>query len=161
MKVLLTIIIIFVLSGVYFITANYSPYDTGDAEGEVTILVVDKFGDTVVDDTLPFYEEDTLFGLLETHYDVAYNTMNLHVYNDETGRIEPVSAHIILGIENVHTNFSDAYLRISLRLPVYEDGEIVSYEESVAKVGVDGLPLFDHAVYIFEYIGLQPKGDGA
>lgn len=156
-KVLLSIIILITAAFVYYIAANYSPYETGDAEGEITILVIDKSGETVINDTFLFYEEDTLFSILDNAYAVEYQSMDLTLWNQQTLKFNTVSSRVILSIENVTTNFETNYLKILLERPIESNG-VITYKKETAKIGIDGIPLYDDATYIFKYEQVRNGG---
>ncbi len=136
-KLLITLSVVLALLGVYVIVVGFSPYGESDVEGEIGVRVIDASGQAVIDDTLPFHEDDTVFDVLNRHYDLTLTT-----YSSVAGRA-------LLGIDSVITDFANDFLYITLHHPVWEDGEIVDYDIEAAQSGIDGLPLRDGLIIVF------------
>ncbi len=158
-KIIITLSVIIAMTLVYFFVSSYTPYDAGDPEGHMTIIVINRHGDTVINDTYAFYDDDTLYDILDSNYNVESKSMELTIWNENTLSFNQVSSRIILSIGDVETDFETAYLKISIKRPVSDAPN--TYDTEVAKTGVDGLPLYNDATYIFEYEQISIGGDAS
>jgi hypothetical protein len=158
-KVIITLGVIIAMSVIYFFVSSYNPYDEGDLEGHMTVMVINRHGETVIDDAYAFYNDDTLYDILNRNYHVESKSMELTIWNENTLSFNQVSSRIILSIGDVETDFETAYLKISIKRPVVDAPG--TYDTEVAKTGVDGLPLYDDATYIFEYERISIGGDAS
>ncbi|MFW5842138.1 MAG: hypothetical protein ACOCU2_02480 [Bacillota bacterium] len=156
-KIIITLSVIIAMTLVYFFVSSYTPYDEGDPDGHMTVMVINRHGNTVIDDTFAFYDDDTLYDILHSNYHVESKSMDLTIWNENTLSFNQVSSRIILSIGSVETDFETAYLKISIKRPLSDDPN--TYDTEVAKTGVDGLPLYDDATYIFEYERISMGGD--
>ena len=130
---------VFVIMSLFFVVSTEStPFEQVDKVGEVTIQVIDEFGDIVINDTHSFTDIDTLYSLLEDHYTVEYSNVSL-------GRI-------LLGIENVNTDFERDFLQIRITGKLFmPDGSTLNLDNAPSPVGIDRIPLVDGNTYIFKY----------
>ncbi len=158
-KGVLTVIVILIFTVIIVMVSSFTPYEDGDSEGQITIFVVDETGTRVYEDTFTFYEEDTLFGILDAYYTVHYEEMAFDLWDGASLRFNRVSSKVILGINEVNTDFSTQFLKISIRRPIYEDGHLVDYDEKPAQTGIDGIPLYDGATYTFTVERVRKGGE--
>ncbi len=73
-----------------------------DEEGTITVEVYNENDEQVVSNTHDFYGETTLFDVLDEHYDI----------DCETASFQSGSGKILLGIENVQTDFQNNFIYI-------------------------------------------------
>ena len=158
-KIIITLSVIIAMAVIYFFVSSYNPYDEGDSEGQMTVVVINKHNNEVINDTYAFYNDDTLYDILNTNYIVESRSMDLNIWNENTLSFNQVSSRIILSIGAVETDFETAYLKISIKRPRNDDPG--TYDIEVAKTGVDGLPLYNDATYIFEYENISIGGDNS
>ncbi len=146
-KIVISLIVLATMFGFFLLAIGYSPYEASDQEGTITILVVDASGETIIEDTHAFSEEDTLFSILSSAYEIDYRSMIVPYFED--GRMRQTSSRAILAIGTVETDFERQFLKIYLHEPVYEDDQVIDYRVTVSRVGVDHLPLRDAYKYEF------------
>ncbi len=156
-KIVLSIGVIITMIGLFLLIIDFSPYDDSDAEGTITIIVVDINGHRVIEDTHAFTDEDTLFDILSNHYNIDYRSMRVPYYQD--GKITQSMSRAILSIGTVETDFEQSFLKIYLHTPIVDDEDhIIDYDVRVSHVGVDHLPLKDAFVYEFRVEGVWGGG---
>lgn len=142
MKAIVSGIIVLVMSFSLYISNTMQPEVTNDALGHIRIVVIDEFGDEVINDLIPFTEDDTLLGLLESQYE-------LKIYR---GFTQLPDSTVILGINEVETDFETDFMRIIIDGSLYDrHGNLVERVNHISVVGVDLLPLIDGNTYTFEY----------
>lgn len=103
-----------------------------EGEGEIDVVVVEN-EETVIDDSLPYAYDDTLYTVLDAHYEIETSSD----YGAALGRT-------LLVIDDVETDFYNTFFHISI------DGE-------AAKRGIDHIELLDGATYTFEV--REPYGE--
>ncbi|MFH5881549.1 MAG: hypothetical protein ACNA7U_06850 [Candidatus Izemoplasmataceae bacterium] len=149
MKLLISSIVLILMSGFWYASAGYNPYEQSDAEGAIQIIVIDEFGEIVVQDTISFNDEDTLLSLLLANYHV---TTQPSVSSSLTGTV-------ILGIDTVVTDFESDFIRILIDGYLYDrNGDLVEMNRKMSSLGIDLIPLIDGNTYIFEYAQVNGKG---
>lgn len=136
-KMVLSVVVLLTMVGAYALIVGFSPYGESDVEGHIGVRVVDASGQTVIDDTLPFHEGDTMFEVLNQRYELTLKTF------------ASVGGRALLGIDDVVTDFVSDFLHITLHYPVRENGEIIDYDVETAMSGIDGLSLRDGMIIVF------------
>jgi len=121
-KVFLSLFAVFFLIAGLFLL----PESENDPAGEITILVHDADDVLVISGVHPFVAEDTLHTVLERHYEIGVQS-----------GFGGTSGHILLSIDDVHTDFNNNFFHI------YKDGVSSRY-------GIDRIPLEDGSTYSFE-----------
>lgn len=134
-KILLTIFVLLVVFTLFLLLRN----DGAKNAGEVVIIVHDG-SEIVSEETFLYSEGDTLFDLLNTHYDLVCANANYQP-SDECKDLL-FGSPVILGIDGVLTNWIDGYFAIYVNdsystlgvdMIEIEDGDIVRFE--VQEVG--------------------------
>lgn len=135
-KLLITVILLIVATGSLF---YFSQTKKQDVAGEITILIVDDIGDTISNQTLQFTTEDTLFSIMNLHYNIgcANGSYQLSTSCDTV----IFGSRVILKIDNIETDWQNSYISI------YENGEY-------ATAGIDSIALNDGDEFRFEYTSL-------
>lgn len=142
MKAIVSGIIVIVMSFTLYFSDTLQPEVTNDALGHIQVVVIDEDGNEVINDLIPFTEDDTLLGLLESHYELTI----------QRGFTQLPDSTVILGINDVQTNFETNFMRILVDGHLYDrHGNLVEKTNHISVVGVDLLPLIDGNTYTFEY----------
>jgi hypothetical protein len=142
MKALVSGIILIIMSLTLYFSNHLQPEPINDALGEVQIVVIDEEGNEVINDLIPFDEDDTLLSLLESHYTLTI----------QRGYTQLPDSTVILGIDEVITNFESDFLRITIDGHLYDrHGNLVEKNNHVSVVGVDLIPLIDGNKVTFTY----------
>lgn len=110
----------FIVSVVYF-----SSVFNSDMAGDITVEIIDENGQTVSEEVVEFEEGDTLYDVLNRHFELRVSGSK----HDTLGRI-------LLGIDELNTDFQTQFIYIEV------DGE-------EARKGIDYLPLQDGSRYRF------------
>jgi len=132
-KLVISIIVIAVFSASFFIFSNTN---NNDIEGEISILIIDEFGDTISELTHDFTEDDTVFSILNSNYTVGCADSHYNISTDCEAPL--LGSRIILKIDSLETNWSMNYIGI--------------YENDIySSIGIDSLSLNDGDVYKFKY----------
>ena len=106
-KVFLSIVVIGLLLGTYFLV---SQPQSGDELGSVTIKVIDQNGLEVINDTISFDSEMSLFELINNEYSIGCANTSYQV--DLTCDHSFINGHVVLSIETVSTDWFGSYLKI-------------------------------------------------
>ena len=138
MKKIISVIVVLAIS--FFSYSYFSQPTTGDDEGGINIILIDESGDIVSEENYEFVEEKSLYELMDENYELtcASNTYK----PDETCSFVALNNHILLGIDEVQTDWYGSYIQI-----------IVNDVPSV--VGVDSIMLEDETTYTFKYVDLD------
>ncbi len=151
MKLITSLFVLIGLAGLFSYVTSLSPYGESEASGRIALIVRDEAGETVINETYTFTEEDTLFDVLERHHTVNWEA-----------RSGAITGRVILGIDETNTDFESDFLAILItgRI-VNRHGEIIEVEEHFSSVGVDLMPLLDGNTIIFEQrqVGAFKAGD--
>jgi len=132
-KIIISLIVIAVFSVSYFI---FSQTQNNDLEGQISIVLIDEFGDTISNLTYDFTERDTLFSILDDNYIVGCADSHYNISVD--CEVPLMGSRIILKIDSLETNWSMNYI-----------GIYVNDEYSV--IGIDSLSLNDGDVFTFKF----------
>lgn len=106
-----------------------------DAEGDITIVLVDQIGDTVHSQTYTFSEDDTLFDLLVEHFTIECANMQ---YQADECTDNPLMDHVLMTVNGIETDWTNTYIAI------YVNDEYSNY-------GIDDIPLHDGDTIRFQY----------
>ncbi len=136
-KMILSFIVIAISASLYFYFSQAS--DDGDKLGEITIKVYDENNSLVIEDTISFTDENTLFDVLTENYTIG--CADRHYKIDYDCEFISINSHIILAINDVETDWYGSYLQIFI------DGSPSNY-------GVDLINITDNSVYEFKYVDL-------
>ncbi|MFP4286426.1 MAG: hypothetical protein ACLFRI_01905 [Candidatus Izemoplasmataceae bacterium] len=148
MKVFMSGVMLVVMSISLYFSNALQPEVVNDALGEVQIVVIDEKGNEVIHDSLTFTEDDTLLSLLESHYEVT----------TQKGFTQLPDSTVILGINDVQTNFESTFIRILVDGYLYDrNGDLVEKVNHISVVGIDMLPLIDGNTYTFEYASVNGR----
>ena len=135
----LTLRIIYTVLALGFIVGLfYILYDDNEAtgQGSIEITVYNQSETVVSSESHLFYEGDTLFKVMDRHYDLTCADAQ---YNpDETCETTFAGRHILLGIDDVSTDWNDTFLYLEVN-------------GTMATRGVDEVELeddFDYAFYV-------------
>ena len=112
-KILISIIGLFVIGLIYFLLADFSPYSinpTGQIAGEIQFELIDENDEVKINENLIFYEEDTLFTVLNRNYRVVCADQNYQP--DSTCSHKFIGGRVILEIEDVSSNWTNTVLTI-------------------------------------------------
>lgn len=107
--------------------------------GSITIVVIDESETVVINDHYQYLEGDTLFSILNTHYELGCANRSYQL----SDVCEPVSlgSRVLLKIDDIVTNWSNSYLAI--------------YIDDIYSVkGLDYILLEDGSTYKFVYKGV-------
>ena len=141
MKLFTSLFVLIGLAGLFMYVNSLSPYGDSEVSGRITIVVRNETGETVIDATYDFTEDDTLFDLLERHHTVNWDA-----------RSGAITGRVILGIDDVNTDFENDFLAILITGRILNrHGETITVERHFSSVGIDGLPLLDGNTIIFEH----------
>jgi hypothetical protein len=130
-KVLVTMIVLALAS----VTFWYSTTLNNEVAGDITIIVIDEAGAEVVHDTFSFAQEDTLFEILDQHYEIGCAN---HAYDLTSECNESLTGRVILQIEDVVTDWDNTFIAIYIN-------------DEYAQFGVDMVSMHDQDIYRFEY----------
>ncbi|MCF7923854.1 MAG: hypothetical protein K9L64_01960 [Candidatus Izimaplasma sp.] len=112
-KILISIISIVIITIIYYFLADLSPdsIDTSnEIEGYINFVLIDESDQVLIDDNLDFYEEDTLFTLLNRNYEIVCADQNYQP--DPSCSHKFLAGRVILEIEELESNWSDTVLTI-------------------------------------------------
>lgn len=132
-KLIISIVVIAIGISAFF---YFSTPKESEANGLVTIELIDENGLLVSTKKIDFYEGTTLFELLDENYDLmcanaSYNPTDICSKISMNGRV-------VLGIDTVETNWTNSFLAIYIN-------------DDYAVYGIDSIPLNEGDVYRFEY----------
>ncbi|MFW5794284.1 MAG: DUF4430 domain-containing protein [Bacillota bacterium] len=130
-KILISIIGLSIIGLIYYLLADFSPYSinpTGEISGEIEFELIDENDDVILNENLIFYEEDTLFTVLNRNYRVVCADQNYQP--DPTCSHKFISGRVILEIENLKSNWTNTVLTIYIN-------------DSLATEGVSNIELND------------------
>lgn len=132
-KVLLSCVALGLIIASFF---ALSFYGFSDVEGTITITLIDEFGDTISEKEYNFEEEDTLFLLLDKHYDLGCANSSYQLSDVcEKGLF---SSRVILEIDSLKTDWRNSYIA------VYEN-------EEYSTLGIDNISINDGDEFLFKY----------
>jgi len=142
LKILLSLILLVGLGLTYYAVSDQTPktVNTEEGIGEIQFQLYNEFDEIQVDDELVLYEDDTLFTILNRHYDLV--CANQHYQPDDSCSYQFLYGYIVLGIENVETNWYGDFLSI------YVNGK-------VAVKGVSGIYPKDGDVIEIKVISVE------
>ncbi len=142
MKLIASAAVVLFMSIFMAYVSDVSPFEQQHTLGEITIIVIDEFGDVVIDETLSFNDEDTLLSLLDEHYTIVYTST---AFSMGTGRI-------LLEIGPVSTDFEKDFIEIRITgyLPKSNGNRVIMHDD-LSPVGIDLIPLVDGNTYQFRY----------
>jgi len=129
-KILLTTFVLFAAFVLFLIFQN----NGAKSEGEVVIVVHDGTS-MISEETFSFDEGDTLFDLLNTHFNLVCANANYQPSNECRDLL--LGSPVILGIDGVITNWKDRYFAIYVN-------------DKYSNFGVDMIVLNDEDVIRFE-----------
>jgi hypothetical protein len=119
----------------YFVYFSFlTPSDNDSDSGYVSIVLMDESNTIIIDDVHYFEGTVTLYELLQSEYDIACASPNYAI--DYDCGFTMLNSHIILGIEEIETDWINTYLKI-----------YINDEES--NFGVDLIYLNDESEYVF------------
>jgi hypothetical protein len=129
-RIVYTVVAVGLIIVLFYILGN----NEANSEGSITIRLYDQTDVQIIDESHLFYEGDTLFKVLDKHYDLT--CANSH-YNPESECDTVFSGgHVLLGIEDISTDWNTTFLYLEV--------------DSVrATSGVDGVRLKDNSIYAF------------
>jgi hypothetical protein len=113
LKIVITIVMLIALTGVFlWLNQASSPeeIETNDSIGSIQFRLIDENENIVIDDQINIYQGDTLYTVLDRHYEI--------VCADRQYRPDPSCSHrflngyVILGIEGIDSNWIDTVLSI-------------------------------------------------
>jgi len=130
-KVLITVFAL-ALAGFAF---WFSSLNRNDVYGEIDIVLVNSIGETVLNETIEFEEDDSLFSVLNDNFTIACGDIN---YNISTECSSTFNGRVILKINDVESNWWENYLAIYI-------------DDTYSNNGVDNIPLEDGKTYKFQY----------
>ena len=135
MKKLVISIVVIIIAIASFIT--FSQLNKNDELGEITIIVVDEIGDTIIHQEYSFTESDSLFSILDENYNVGCADSSYNITTD----CSPVlfGSRAIMKIDTVETDWTSNYIGI------YENGEYSTY-------GIDLITLNDGDIFRFVFL---------
>lgn len=119
--------------GILFLGLMWIADPFSDEAGTLELKVLDEEGDTVIDETYAFDEDDTLFTVIDQHHetvcaDRSYDPdPSCEVTFGDRGRV-------LLGVDSVMTDWTDTFLYLEV------NGDMANY-------GVDTVPLEDGNEY--------------
>ncbi|MFP4478170.1 MAG: DUF4430 domain-containing protein [Candidatus Izemoplasmatales bacterium] len=140
-KIIISLLLIAVLAmTMYYISDRSNDgVDTSEPpQGDIYFKLYDEKQDLVIDDTLSFYKDDTLFTLMNRHYDLVCADKNYQA--DDTCSHKFIYGRILLGIEDVQTNWYDTVLSIyvndslstkGVSLIELSDGDVITIRKTV------------------------------
>ncbi|MGM0435668.1 MAG: hypothetical protein ACQEQA_01315 [Bacillota bacterium] len=133
----LTLRIVYTILALGFIVGLfYILYDEGEAtgEGSIDITVYDQSETVVSSESHLYYEGDTLFKVMDRHYELTCADTQ---YNpDDTCETTFAGSHILLGIDDVMTDWTNTFLYLEVN-------------DTMATRGVDDVKLEDDNDYAF------------
>ena len=132
-KVLMSIVALGLII-VSFLALSY--FDFSDKEGTITIILIDEIGDTISSNDYEFNSEDTLFDLLDEHYNLGCTDSGYRLSTDCEEKM--VGSRILLNIDDLETDWMNSYIAI------YENDEY-------SVLGIDYISINDGDIFIFEY----------
>ena len=112
-KFILTIIMVGLLAIVMVFLLDLksdSDIDTSESIGEISFKLYDESGSVVINDRLDIYESDTLYSVLKRHYSLVCANQNYKT--DESCSYKFINGYIILGIEDVQSDWYNTVLTI-------------------------------------------------
>ncbi len=112
-KILISIVALIIIGVIYYYLGDFSPSsvdDNGEIAGEIQFELIDENDQILIDDRLTFYEEDTLFTLLNRNYSIVCADQNYQP--DPSCSHTFIGGRIILAIEGLESNWTDTVLTI-------------------------------------------------
>lgn len=143
-KTAIKIIISLILLSVVFIVAKLiSNNYTANEDGSIHLIIVDELGETVFDEAVEYYKDDTFFDLLNRKF--VLTCANQMYQSDETCSYEFVimgqKNRVLLGIKNesfeIITDFNQTFIQIE----TYIDDAFV-----ISSLGVSQLEFNDGTI---------------
>lgn len=131
-KLVLTIIVLSIGAFGFF---WYGPSVTTEDGAEFTIIIVDEFDVIIYQETHVASEDDTLFEIMDETFSVSCANAS---YQPSTCDTTPLFGTILLGIDDLETDWSTDYIAI------YINDEYSNY-------GIDQISINDGDVFRFEY----------
>ncbi len=129
-RIAYTVVAVSLIIGLFFLLSD----NEATGKGQIDVLVYDQSETVVIEESHLFYEGDTLFKVLQRHYDLTCADSQ---YNPDTDCETSFSrGRILLGIDGVQTDWNHTFLYLE------KDGSMANY-------GVDNIELEDNSDYAF------------
>lgn len=112
LKIAISVILVFALGAVFFLVDMQSPEEvlTDEVVGQVRFKLYDRSDELVIDDDLDIYKDETLYSLLNRHYDLV--CADAFYQADPTCSYKSIYGYALLEIEDVKTNWYGSNLSI-------------------------------------------------
>ena len=114
----------------------FTKSQNNDLEGQVSIILVDEFGNTISNLTHDFTNDDTVFSILNDNYTVGCADSHYNISTDCKAPL--IGSRIILKIDSLETNWSQNYIGIYVN-------------DEYSTIGIDSLSLKDGYIYMFKH----------
>jgi len=141
-KVALSILMIVSLVLVYIFLLDYHSDDkdinTDIVKGQITFKLYDEFDVIIIDDVLDYYDNDSLYTILQRNYQVV--CANQFYQRDETCSYRFINGYVILEIESVVSNWYQTVLTLYINgvranygvsLVDFKDGDLVEFKRTI------------------------------
>ncbi|MFP4078257.1 MAG: hypothetical protein ACOCU5_00325 [Bacillota bacterium] len=135
MKLSLRIVYTVAVVGLIFLVLMWVSDPFSDEEGSLDLVVYDTDETVVVDETYAFYEDDTLFSVMDRHHDLVCADRGY----DPDPTCEAEFGHygrVLLGIDDILTDWDNTFLYLEV------DG-------AMAHRGIDTVELDDGSEYVW------------
>lgn len=112
-KIIITLVMLGALTGVFlWLDQASSPgeVETDDAIGTIQFLLFDEDESMVIDDQINIYQGDTLYTVLDRHYEIV--CADRQYQPDPSCSHRFLNGYVILGIEGIESNWTDTVLSI-------------------------------------------------
>jgi len=133
-KILISIVFIGIGLASFF---YFSAPKESEESGNIEVVLIDEIGDIVSTKTLPYYEGDTLFKVLDENYDILCADASYNPSSDCNS--VGINGRVILGIDTLITNWQNNYISIYIN-------------DDYAVQGIDQIELQNNAIYKFEFL---------
>jgi len=117
-KVIITAVMVIILGVMIYFLNTQSPSEitTEEKIGEIHFRLYNEDDTLVIDDMLNLYHDDTLFTILNRHYDLVCADRNYQP--DDTCSYSFINGYVLLGIDDIE---SDWYTTV---LSIYVNGDL-------------------------------------
>lgn len=112
---------------------------SGDTQGGIHIEIVNQEGVIVINDYYDFKEETSLFDILQANYEIGCADSSYSM--DYTCEYIVLNNHMILGVEDVETDWWNSFLEITI-------------DDVESQYGSDSIMLLDNTTYRLTYTSL-------
>lgn len=129
-KIVLTFVVLLSFAGLFLLLQNRG----AKTDGEIIIIIHDGVS-VVKEEEHSFYQGDTLFDLMNEHYDLVCANSNYKPSNECRDLL--LGSPVILGIDGLLTDWTssyfaiyvnDTYSNLGIDMIVLEDGDVVRFE---------------------------------